>query len=320
MIIDEKLINNFIEYKKNEGLSKKTLYWYTYNFKAFHRWLNENKKYNVEDIDKLTIEDYKGYLFSLWGSKYSRYWEQEKLCSWTINQKLVVVKHFLEYTNYVFDIWIDSWKIKLNKVEYRTWDYFTIEELKEIIKAIEKTEKYRINQLRLRLIITLCFISWARLNEMRQITIDWIRNWKQKILWKNNKERYIFFNDTCRKVLEEYLKEQKKPIPWLWKKLKNKSEFAVIWHGFDNFWSQIGKQAICDMFKRLNEYLKRDKHITLHTLRHSYATMMVDSWTNPFHLKELMGHSKLNTTMWYYHKNWNILAMQQQKVFSGVEI
>lgn len=320
MEITEELINNFLNYKRNEWKSEKTLYTYTYNFKAFHHWLVKNNKYNVEEIDKLTIEDYKAFLFSLWGSKYSRYWKQEKLCSWTINQKLVVVKNFLEFTNYVFDIGMDYRDVKLNKVQYKPWDYFTIEELKEIIKAINKTEKYRINQLRLRLIIALCFVSWARLDEMRQITISWIREWKQKITGKNKKDRYIFFNDTCRKILEEYLKEQEKDIPRLWIKLKRKTDFAVIWHWYENFWNQIWKQAITEMFKRLNDYLNLGKHLTLHTLRHSYATAMVDSWTNPFHLKELMGHAKLNTTMWYYHKNRNILATEQQKVFHDIEL
>jgi hypothetical protein len=32
---------------------------------AFYRWLKENKKHTVEDIDKLTIEEYKSFLFSL---------------------------------------------------------------------------------------------------------------------------------------------------------------------------------------------------------------------------------------------------------------
>lgn len=287
---------------------------------AFYRWLKENKKDRVEQVDKLTIEQYKGYLFSLWGSKKSRYWKQDSLCSGTINQKLLVVKKFLEYTNYVFDIGIDASKIKLNRVVYKSWDYFTDLEIWEILKAVEKTEKYRINQLRLKLIIILCFVSGARYNEMRQITIEGIRNWKQKIIGKWDKERYLFFNEQCKEILEEYLKEQAKPIPRLWLKLIRKSDYAIIGHWYCNFGIQIGKQAICDMFKKLNWFLKRWKHLTLHTLRHSFATYMADKGTNPFHLKELMGHEKLNTTAWYYHRNWNILGETQNRVFSDLQI
>ena len=318
MIIDDDLINNFISFKKNEGLKEKTLYRFRYDFKAFHRRLNENNKHKIEEVDIYTIEEYKSYLFSLWGSKYGRYWKQESLSSWTINQKILVIKHFLEYCNYMFDIWIDCKKIKLNKVKYKTWDYFTIEEIKQILEAVEHTEKYKINQLRLQLIIILCFVSGARLNEMRQITIQGVYNLQQKILGKWDKERYLFFNNECIKKLNEYLEEQKKPIPRLWKVLKSNSDYAVIGHWSENFWSQIGKQAITEMFKKLNEYLKRDKHITLHTLRHSYATYMVEHWTNPFYLKELMWHEKLQTTVWYYHRNRNILQNEQKKIFENV--
>jgi integrase len=50
-------------------------------------------------------------------------------------------------------------KIRLNKVKYTRGDYFEEEEIKEIIEAVNKTEKYRINQLRLKLIILLCYVS-----------------------------------------------------------------------------------------------------------------------------------------------------------------
>lgn len=316
MRIDNNLINSFLSFYKNEWYKEKTLYRYRYDFMAFFHWLCENKTDTIEAIDKLTIEEYKWYLFSLWGSKKSRYWLQEKLCSWTINQKLVIIKKFLEFTNYVFDLWLDYTKVRLNKVKYKTWDYFTKEEISQILELVNQTEKYRINQLRLKLIIVVCFVSWARLNEMRQITIQWIMNWKQKIIWKWDKERYLFFNDDCKKLLMEYLEEQNKPIPRIGQTLKRHTDYAIIWHWYENFWNQIGKQTITEMFKKLNQISLFNKHITLHTLRHSFATYMVDNWTNVFHLKELMGHEKVNTTAWYYHKNWNILHKEQSKAFS----
>lgn len=318
MIIDNTLIDSFISFYKNEWLKEKTLYRYRYSFVAFDRWLKENKKYTVEQIDKYSIEQYKTYLFSLGASKYSRYKNTENLSSGTVNQKLVVIKKFLEFTNYVYDTGIDPWTIRLNKVKYKRGDYFEKEEIRKILNAVEKTEKYRINQLRLKLIIMICYVSGARLNEMRQITVDNIFEWKQKILGKWDKERWIFFNEECSKLLREYLIEQDKPLPWIWSVVKNNNpiKYAIIWHWYNNFWSQIWKQAITEMFKKLDNYLNWDKHITCHTLRHSFATTMVNAWTNPFHLKELMGHEKLNTTAVYYHENWTLLWSEQSKVFS----
>ena len=317
MRIDNDLINSFLSFYKNQWIKEKTLTNYKYDFTSFYRYLKENKRDTVEQVDKLCIEDYKCFLFSQKGSKKSRYWIQDSLCSGTINKKLVVIKKFLEYINYVFDIGIKSDTVKTNKVKYRQGDYFTEEEIKKIIQAIDHIEKYRINQLRFKLMVLVCYVSGARQNEMMQITIQWIENWKQKILWKNSKERYLFFNEECRKVLREYLEEQQKEIPRLKQKIKRQDNYAICSHGYSTFWKQIRKQTICDMFRRLNEYLKRDKHITLHTFRHSFATTMVDNDINPMHLKELMGHEKLNTTAGYYHKNWNLLENKQQTVFSN---
>lgn len=316
MIIDNELINSFISFYKNEWLKEKTLYRYRYDFMAFYRYLKENKKDRIEDIDKLTIEGYKQRLFSYPASKYSRYKNVEWLSSGTINQKLVVIKKFLEFTNYCYDLGISPDKVRLNKAKYKRWDFFEKEEINQILDAVNHTEKYKINQLRLKLIITICYSSGTRLNEMRQIKIEDIRNWKCRILGKWDKNRRIFFNDNCRYYLEEYLKEQDKPLPWIWKTVKRQTDYAIIGHGYENFGNQIGKQAITEMFKRLDRYLKRDKKITCHTLRHSFATTCVNNWINVFYLKELLGHTNLNTTAVYFHENRNILQKEQQKIFN----
>ena len=319
MIITEQLINSFIDYKKNEGLKEKTIKQYRGNFMAFYRWLKENKGDTVECIDKLTIEDYKRFLFSLWPSRYSRY-KNVKWLSWVcINQKLVVIKHFLEYTNYVFDIWLNPANIKLVKEKRHRMDYFTEEEILEMLKAVEHTEKYRINQLRLKLLILTCYVSWLRLSEVQQITIEDMRNMRTKILWKWDKKREVFFTRECNRLLEEYLEEQKKPLPWIWKIAKNYHEikYAFIGHHFRDFWTKLGRQTIQLCFDRLNEYLQRTKHISLHTLRHSFATTLLRKGTNLSDIQNLMGHSKLQTTATYLHEDWGLLFSEQQTVFNN---
>jgi integrase len=61
-------------------------------------------------------------------------------------------------------------------------DYFTEDEIKKILEAIEHTEKYRINQLRLKLLILTCYVSGLRLSEVQQITIDDIKNLRTRII------------------------------------------------------------------------------------------------------------------------------------------
>lgn len=322
MKITENLINSFIEYKKNEWLKEKTIKSFMYDFMAFYRWLEENNKHNVEDIDKLTIEEYKDYLNSLWASKYSRY-KNIKWLSWvTINQKLCCIKHFLEFTNYVYDIGLDPAKIKMVKAKTKRMDYFTEDEIKLILEAVEHTEKYKINQLRLKLLILVCFVSWARMSEVMQVTIEDIENLTWKINWKGDKERQIFFTGLCKEILNQYLEEQKKPLPWIWKIATNtqKVKYAIIGHQYNNFWTKLCRQTIQLAFDKLNKYLQRSKHITLHTLRHSFATTLLRRWTNLSDIQYLMGHSKLSTTATYLHEDRWILQKAQQMTFSNFVI
>lgn len=323
MKIDVELINKFLWFYKNQWTKERTLDWYRYDFMAFYRYLKENKKDTVEQIDKLTIEDYKQVLFSFWGSKYSRYKDIDNLTSATIYKKLIVIKKFLGFTTYVYDIWLDPSKVRLNKLRNRKGDYLEVDEVKKVFEAIDKVEKFRLNRLRDKLLIILCFVSWARCEEMRQITIDWVREGKQKIVWKWSKERWIFFNQQCKDLLEEYLVELWKPLPNCWKIgiRKNNKRLAVISHFYKYFGNPICKQTIYLLFKKLNKYCKFEgKHITLHSLRHSFATKMANEGTNPFQLKEMMWHQNINTTAWYYHGNVSMMRSQQWKVFSWIYI
>jgi integrase/recombinase XerD len=80
------------------------------------------------------------------------------------------------------------------------------------------------------------------------------------------------------------------------------------------------RQTIQLMFDKLNDYLKWTKHITLHTLRHSFATTLLRNWVNLSDIQNLMGHSKLSTTATYLHEDWNILQKRQQMTFSNFVI
>lgn len=319
MRIDEKLIEEFLMFYKNNGLKEKTLYRFRYDFMAFYRWLEKNKSCEIEAVDKLTIEEYKRFLFSLWPSKYSRYKNLKWLSSVTISQKVEVIRNFLAFTNYVYDIGLDPSKVKLPKSKSERMDFFTEEEIKKILEAVEKTEKYRINQLRLKLLILVCYVSWLRLDEIRQITIEDIENLKVKINWKGDKKRYVFFTNECKKILDEYLEEQKKPLPRIWKIARNRQDkhYAIIGHHYQNFGTKICKQTIQTAFSRLNNFLNRSKHITCHTLRHSFATTLLRKWANISDIQNLMGHAKLSTTAIYLHEDWGNLYNVQQKTFSS---
>ena len=316
MNLTVELVEDFIQYYRAEWYKEKTLYRFRYDFMAFYRYLRENKIYLVEQVDKLTIEKYKQLLFSYWPSKYSRYKNSRGLSSATINQKLTVIKTFLKYINYIYDTGLDYNSVKLNKVKSERMDFFDPVEIEKIIEAVDHTEQYELNRLRLKLIISIAWNSWLRANEIRNLTIEQVRKGTCEIIGKGDKKRRVFFSEYTQELLTKYIEERKKPIPRTWKIGKDSFKYAVIGHHQTNFWSMVCKGTITTGFQKLNDYLKWDKHITCHTLRHSFATHLLNEGVNLSHIQDMLGHSKLSTTAVYLHNTFNNLKKSWNRVFN----
>ncbi|MFK8058199.1 MAG: tyrosine-type recombinase/integrase [Saprospiraceae bacterium] len=102
---------------------------------------------------------------------------------------------------------------------------------------------------------------------------------------KGNKDRILHITNTLAKTIDRYLKEYK-PQHWL-------------------FEGQTGGQysatSIQMIFIRAKEGSILPAHLTVHGLRHSYATHMVENGTPLHTVKELLGHSSIQTTQVYLH-------------------
>jgi integrase/recombinase XerD len=116
--------------------------------------------------------------------------------------------------------------------------------------------------------------------------------------------------------LEEYLREREQPIPRTWKK-ENKSDYVFISHnsGYD-FGKPISKETVCSLMKKYSDLLNIWKRITVHSLRHSYATRLLESWLNIREIQELLWHKDLKTTETYCHVLKSSLEKKVNLIFN----
>ena len=153
-------------------------------------------------------------------------------------------------------------------------------EIKALMKACDL--------LKHRLLIGLCYGCGLRCAEVRQLKIadvDTERGMVHIRRGKGRKDRVVPMGTMLQRGIKSYLQADK-PRQYLFE-------------GNDgNVYSQRGAQwAISQAVKKAGIA----KEVTLHTLRHTYATHLLEQGVNILIIKELLGHAHINTTMIYLH-------------------
>ena len=320
MQITNELIFNRKEWMLNKEFSINTIQNYETDVKTFINYLRlEKLGYTIDtrEINLMKIENRKTYLRNLPTPKNSIYYMKKPTISQsTIQSKLTAVKSLLKYINLFYDEGLDYKKIETKRIKSDYIEYLTQTEFELLENFIWTYEKYRINSLRMQLLCNIGYTSWLRLSEMLGLTVAEIKKKETRIIGKGNKPRRVFFTPSTEELLEEYLEERWKPIPRTWKK-ENKSDYVFISHNsWYDFWKPIKKNTACERIKRYSDLLNIWKRITVHTLRHSYATRLLESWMNIREIQELLGHSDLKTTQWYCHVLQSELKDKVNQIFN----
>ena len=176
------------------------------------------------------------------------------------------------------------------KVDYRLPNYLNYNELNSLLELPDKSNSLGLRDL---LIIELFYSTGIRLSELTNIKIsdiDFYEN-RIKILGKGNKERYVYFGDICKNLLKEYIDYSR------YKLNKKNNEYLILNKDGDTLTGR-GVEYI------LKKYIKKTDikgKITPHTLRHTFATHLLNEGADLRSVQELLGHANLKTTSIYTH-------------------
>lgn len=162
------------------------------------------------------------------------------------------------------------------------------EEVKLILKA-PKLLKHRI-------LIGLLYGCGLRCFEVRNIRLEDL-DFQRKMLHvkqgKNKKDRYVPLSDILIRGLQTYIHAEA-PQQWLF----NGQPDGRAGGDFDSRYSQKGVQwAVAQACKDAAII----KHVTVHTLRHTYATHLLEDGLDIMTIKDLLGHECIETTLIYLH-------------------
>ncbi len=273
-------IDSYLEYLEKElNYSSDTIKSYENDIKQFSIFL-DNKKLNFL---KLTKEDIRNYLKEL---------DYQKLSNKSIARKLTSLRMFYNFLVEINKLETNIFMgISNPKIEKKLPKYLNYEEIEKLLKDIKLETIY---DHRNRLILELVYSTGIRLSELTEIKINDI-NFSEKtlkVMGKGSKERIVYFGD----VLNEYLESYQKDIrPLL---LNNKeSKFLLL----NKYGEKLSKSMIGKIVKTCAKEVCLKHDISIHTLRHTFATHLLNNGADIKTVQELLGHESLSTTEIYTH-------------------
>lgn len=176
----------------------------------------------------------------------------------------------------------------------------SIRKEKKLPIVLSREEVKRILQaptlLRHRILLGLLYGCGLRCFEVRNIQvrdIDYDRGMLHVRRGKGKKDRYVPLGETLMRGLKKYV-EAEHPEEWLF----NGKPEGRAGGDFDSRYSQRGVQWAVKQAKKVAG-IKKD--MTVHTLRHTYATHLLEEGLDIISIKDLLGHECIDTTMVYLH-------------------
>ncbi|MFH1947138.1 MAG: tyrosine-type recombinase/integrase [Candidatus Magasanikbacteria bacterium] len=291
-------IDNFLLYLQTNNYSDETVYNYERDLKIFEDFLLEISIPFLK-VDKQVINQYKAYLNSIDRQTAKEEQSEKKLASISINRHLSSLRSYLRYLIEMDqDCPVPPEVIKLVKMERK---HPRVAELNDLIRVIEAPSTFENNQFtakRNRAMLELLFSTGMRISEL--INLDCVQiddSGRIFIRGKGKKERFVYLTPRAFKYLNDYLVIRTDQSPALFIPLRGSNAKDDILASK----KRISTNYLQERIKRYREKLKINIPISAHSLRHGFATYLVEDGANPAAIQILLGHESLDTTTRYVH-------------------
>lgn len=271
-----KISDAFAEYRESEivaaNLSSKTFESYFYSEKRAIEYFGD------VEIQTLTAPDVRNYY------EHLLKWQKPDTARGNIVCLRAVVKLCRRNNLEV----LDPELIKVPKREKRVITYLTEEEVERFIEVVGAPQRgySAINRQRNVLIVRLLYSTGLRVSELCRLNRNSFRNRQAAICGKSKLPRPVYIPETVESLIKEYLAKRHDSEPALFISEKTGK--------------RITPGTVRLVFR--NACARSDfENVHPHTLRHSFATKMLDKEVDLRYIADLMGHESLDTTRIYTH-------------------
>ncbi len=267
--------------KIERGLSENSIESYSSDLKSLYNFIKKNNlSYNLKKCNSDIIKKF--------------IYEQSKINNpKTQARRISGIRSFFDYLTFESYIKINPTDlIETPKIGKKLPDSLS---LNEIIKIINNIDLNHPQGIRNRAIIETLYASGLRVSELTNLKLSnlFFKENLIKVFGKGNKQRLVPMGKFSKKYLKLYIKNQRPSN----KIIKNYSDTVFL----NRNRRQISRVMIFTIIKELAIKSNIKKNISPHTLRHSFATHLIENGADLRTIQKLLGHENIITTEIYTH-------------------
>lgn len=257
------LLNNFFKYLRGKRYSKSTINTYTFFVADLVEY------YSKKPLNTLTKRDIEIYLENVFIKK-----------NYAISTHRQFISAIKQFINFYPDTLIEGLELTRPKKSRRLPTILSQEEVIDLIRFTQN--------LKHRAIIALIYSCGLRISELINLKLTEINIDRRQLIVKNSKgrkDRYVSLAESFLPILSNYFLTY-----------SPKHYFVEGRNG-----NTYSAESIRNFLKKNTKAAGINKNVTPHTLRHSYATHLLENGVDLRYIQSLLGHSKPETTMIYTH-------------------
>ncbi|MBS1789932.1 MAG: tyrosine recombinase XerC [Acidobacteria bacterium] len=287
----QKYLDDFMKHLKYErNSSPHTLRNYESDLVQFYDYIappdknGKRRSVNVRDIDHLTIREYMASLY-----------EKKKKKS-SIHRKVASLRTFFRYLCREGVLEMNPAKLVASpRVERTLPNHLTIEQM---VRFIETPDTETLLGKRDRAMLELLYASGLRVSEMVGLNLTDIdfTNQTVRVKGKGRKERIVPFGSHALTALQDYLGVRGE---LLIEADPENADPATLFFNYQG--TRITTRSVGRMVDKYVKMCAEIQHISPHSLRHSFATHLLDAGADLRAIQEMLGHVRLSTTQKYTH-------------------
>ena len=277
MAVITKQLETFMDYLRVEKHAA------LHTIKNYHSDIEQFFATTGISADKITIHDIRRYLTQL----------RLTISKRSLTRKLSALRAFYKYLLREEVVTANPFAaVRSPKMDKKLPQF--LDEI-EIVKLLDIPDRSTLLGMRDSAIIELLYSSGLRVGELVELRVSSCQDGELLVFGKGSKERIVPINDTAAKRVKDYLRYARSA-------LIAANEVQPHNYLFVNFrGARLSDRSVRRIFEKYTVIFASERHISPHTIRHTFATHLLNHGADLRAVQELLGHVNLSTTQIYTH-------------------